>query len=276
MSLKMDQKIKKPTYIKEWLDYQNILHQIQIEEKISKINYEKLRKKLDLNQPDDLDKSVSLITEKLKKSQNFAYTRYSNLNPESERLLKIKQLWLEILNTFMNEIDLDIGDYEEMGGILDQIEELNDAVEQDTFDYFIYKNQISVYVLDWINYKKIKQNILEIETDLAKQHVSQISKMDSPSNDLIQEEFNQFITIETNSKLDILIQFHAQTPELKLIIEKQKEMMSVKKSQNLNLIQNSSLKTEYQNFQDNHQREIKELTVAFEQKALQIMREIES
>ena len=144
-----------------------------------------MRKKLDLNQPDDLDKSISLITEKLKKSQDFAYTCYSNLNPENERLLKIKQLWLEILNTFMNEIDLDIGDYEEMGGILDQIEELNDAVEQDTFDYFIYKNQISVYVLDWINYKKIKQNILEIETDLAKQHVSQISKMDSPSNDLI-------------------------------------------------------------------------------------------
>ena len=276
MSLKMDQKIKKPTYIKEWLDYQNILHQIQIEEKISKINYEKLRKKLDLNQPDDLDKSISLITEKLKKSQDFAYTCYSNLNPENERLLKIKQLWLEILNTFMNEIDLDIGDYEEMGGILDQIEELNDAVEQDTFNYFVSKKQISVYVLDWINYKKIKQNILEIETDLAKQHVSQISKMDSPSNDLIQEEFNQFITIETNSKLDILIQFHAQTPELKLIIEKQKEMMSVKKSQKLNLIQNSSLKTEYQNFQGNHQREIKELTVAFEQKALQIMREIES
>ena len=84
------------------------------------------------------------------------------------------------------------------------------------------------------------------------------------------------ITIETNSKLYTLIQFHAQTPELKLIIEKQKEMMSVKKSQNLNLIQNSSLKTEYQNVLDNHQREIKELTVAFEQKALQIMREIES
>ena len=191
MSLKMDQKIKKPTYIKEWLDYQNILHQIQIEEKISKINYEKLRKKLDLNQPDDLDKSVSLITEKLKKSQNFAYIRYSNLNPESERQLQIKQLWLEILNTFINghndEIDLDIGDYEEMGEILDQIEELNDAVEQDTFNYFVSKKQISVYVLDWINYKKIMQNILEIETDLAKQYVSQISKMDSPSNDLIQK-----------------------------------------------------------------------------------------
>lgn len=154
MSLKMDQKIKKPTYIKEWLDYQNILHQIQIEEKISKINYEKLRKKLDLNQPDDLDKSISLITEKLKKSQDFAYTCYSNLNPENERLLKIKQLWLEILNTFMNEIDLDIGDYEEMGEILDQIEELNDAIEQDTFNYFVSKKQISVYVLDWINYKK--------------------------------------------------------------------------------------------------------------------------
>lgn len=109
----------------------------------------------------------------------------------------------------MNEIDLDIDDYEEMREILDQIEELNDAVEQDTFDYFIYKKQISVYVLDWINYKKIMQNILEIEADLVKQHVSQISKMDSLSNDLIQEEFNQFITIETNSKLDILIQFHA-------------------------------------------------------------------
>ena len=191
MSLKMDQKIKKPTYIKEWLDYQNIIYQIEIEEKISKINYENCVKKLDLNQPDDLDKSVSLITEKLKKSQNFAYIRYSNLNPESERQLQIKQLWLEILNTFINghndEIDLDIGDYEEMGEILDQIEALNDAIEQDTFNYFVSKKQISIYVLDWINYKKIIQNILEIETDLAKQYVSQISKMDSPSNDLIQK-----------------------------------------------------------------------------------------
>lgn len=163
--------------------------------------------------------------------------------------------------------NLDYGDYEEMSELLEKIDNLNITAEDVTFSYFL-KQSCSPYILDWINYTNLKKHLDDQETILAKEHVVQISKTDESEQNLLA---TKFINDSTTLKLDILNTFNAYTPEMRDIIEHQKNYLKIKEIKNKNLIINPLIENEYRTYTYETEDQIKKMENSFEHNSLKLM-----
>lgn len=251
-------------HIKNWLEYQNILDKIDLENLKYRIKSKPLQQK-------DFEKSLDLLQLQTESINQFSIDLFSSFNPEHEDIKKIKALWLEILDMqrqdHNGEINLDYGDYEEMSELLEHIEDLNETAEEATFSYFLGHSS-SPYILDWINYKNLKNHLDDQETRLAKQHIVQVGKADeSEQNELARK----FIKDCALLKVDILNQLSAFTPELKNIIERKKEYVKIGAMKNTHFISNPILKNEYRTYIDETEKQIKDMEIFLERHSLRLM-----
>ena len=239
-------------YIKDWLNYQNILYQIKQRELGNQITMEELpnvdpEKLLDLN----LLQSAEI--------HDFSIELFSNFNPDSEEINKIKSLWLQILKMNRSEdnqeINLDYGDYEKMSELLEQIDQLSKSAKDMTLGYFLDQHSPQ-NILDWIHYKGIKTRIDDQESRLAKQHIIELTEAHESKHT---ELTKKFIKNGTTLKLDILNQFNALTPEIKDIIDIQKKQYRAIENKNLNLTISPSLETEYRKYHQDTEKQIQAL-----------------
>lgn len=251
-------------YIKNWLEYQNIMDAIYLENLKNQMDLKKL-------QEENFEQSLDLLQSQTISMNDFSISLFSSFNPKHEDIKKIKALWLEVLDMQRqdnnSELNLDYGDYEEMSELLEHIDDLNKAAEEATYSYFL-KQPSFPYILDWINYKSLKKHLDNQETILAKQHIIQVGKTDeSEQNELARK----FIRDCTLLKIDILNQFSAFTPELKNIIERKKEYVKVGAMKNTHLISNPSLENEYRTYITQADEQIKEMEISFERNSLKLM-----
>lgn len=251
-------------YIKNWLEYQNIMDKIDLENLKYEMKFKELQEK-------DLEQSLDFLQLQTESINQFSIELFSSFNPEHEDIKKIKALWLQILDMqrqdHRGEINLDYGDYEEMSELLEHIDDLNETAEKMTFSYFL-NHSSSSYILDWINYKNLKSHLDDQETLLAKQHIIQVGKVDeSEQNELARK----FIKDCTLFKIDILNQFSAFTPELKNILERKKEYLKIGAMKNTHFISNPSLENEYRTYIDETEKKIKDLEISLERNSLRLM-----
>lgn len=251
-------------HIENWLEYQNIMDKIYLEN----LKYQIKLKKL---QEENFEQSLDLLQSQTKSMNAFSIDLFSSFKPKHEDIKKIKALWLEVLDMQHQdnngELNLDYGDYEEMSELLEHIDDLNKNAEKTTFSYFL-EQESSPCILDWINYRNLKKHIDDQETVLAKQHVVKVSQ----ANEFEQTELaRKFIKDTTALKLDILNKFNACTPELKNIIERKKGYLKIGGIKNTHFISNPSLENEYRTYMSETDEQIKEMEISFERNSLKLM-----
>ena len=253
-------------YIKNWLEYQHILDKIDLENLKYKMKFQELPEK-------DIEQSLDLLQLQTESVNQFSIELFSSFNPEHADIKKIKALWLQILDMQYQDhkgvLNLDYGDYEEMSELLERIDDLNVTAEEATFSYFL-EHSSSPYILDWINYKNLKNHLDDQETRLAKQHIIQVGKADESEQNQLARKFIKDCAL---LKIDILNQLSAFTPELKDIIERKKEYVKIGAMKNTHLISNPSLENEYTTYITQADGQIKEMEISFERHALKLMYE---
>ena len=78
-------------YIKNWLEYQNIMDAIYLENLKNQMDLKKL-------QEENFEQSLDLLQSQTISMNDFSISLFSSFNPKHEDIKKIKALWLEVLD----------------------------------------------------------------------------------------------------------------------------------------------------------------------------------
>lgn len=243
-------------HVNDWLEYQEFSYKKQ------QIIEEFIKKTTGLS----FDNFETQLKIENQKQNEILMNMVKNLQPKTPELIEIKKLWLGMLQQVTKKIDKEQDtDYDEINTKIDMI---NSRLEIKVF-YFIQQHNPPEYVIDWIRYKQLKNDIEQKCNALDKSFNSLFTQ--TKKHNLI--EFKQkYIEKNTDIKLELLSHFQTNSSELKNIINLQVDAEKAIQKMHLNALLNSVSDADEINVVSGNTDNIKKLENQYEYKIINYVR----